>query len=63
MPFVDINLNEILGNKNSVDELMSSQRCTAFEWASIKPGTWNIPEHSGTSRNMKKIFFNEKIIN
>ena len=22
--------------------------------ASIKPGTWNIPEHSGTSRNMKK---------
>ena len=22
--------------------------------ASIKPGTWNIPEDSGTSRNMKK---------
>ena len=22
--------------------------------ASIKPGTWNIPEHPGTSRNMKK---------
>ena len=26
-----------------------------FERASIKPGTWNIPEHSGTSRNMKKL--------
>ena len=29
-----------------------------FTWASIKPGTWNIPElpeHSGTSRNMKKL--------
>ena len=21
-------------------------------WPSIKPGTWNIPEHSGTSRNI-----------
>ena len=21
-------------------------------WPSIKPGTWNMPEHSGTSRNM-----------
>ena len=21
-------------------------------WASIKPGTWNIPEHVGTFRNM-----------
>ena len=30
--------------------------------ASIKPGTWNIPEHSGTSRNMKKLkyFFMKK---
>ena len=29
---------------------------------SIKPGTWNIPEHSGTSRNMKKLkyFFMKK---
>ena len=24
-------------------------------WASIKPGTRNIPEHAGTSRNIKKI--------
>ena len=23
-------------------------------WPSIKPGIWNIPEHSGTSRNTKK---------
>ena len=21
-------------------------------WASIKPGTWNIPEHTGTFRNI-----------
>ena len=39
-----------------------------FTWASIKPGTWNIPEHSGTFRNIPehekiKIFFYEKIIN
>ena len=26
----------------------------AKSWASIKPGTRNIPEHAGTSRNMKK---------
>ena len=39
--------------------------------ASIKSGTWNIPEHSGTSRNIPehpehekiKIFFYEKLIN
>ena len=24
----------------------------AKRWASIKPGTWNIPEHSGTCRNI-----------
>ena len=40
----------------------------SFNRASIKPGTWNIPEHSGTFRNIPehgkiKIFFNEKIIN
>ena len=27
---------------------------TRFLRASIKPGTWNIPENAGTSRNMKK---------
>ena len=42
-------------------------RC-AVNGASIKPGTWNIPEHSGTSRNIPEhekieIFFYEKIIN
>ena len=36
-----------------------------FSWASIKPGTWNIPEHSGTSRNIPehekiKIIFMKK---
>ena len=36
--------------------------------AAIKPGTWNIPEHSGTFRNIPehekiKIFFYEKMIN
>ena len=33
--------------------------------ASIKPGTWNIPEHAGTSRNMNKIkviFMKKKLI-
>ena len=25
-----------------------------FEGPSIKSGTWNIPEHAGTSRNMQK---------
>ena len=25
---------------------------TPFPWASIKPGTWNIPEHAGTFRNI-----------
>ena len=28
--------------------------CMRQTGASIKPGTWNIPEHSGTFRNMKK---------
>ena len=32
---------------------------------SIKPGTWNIPEHFGTFRNIPEheIFFYEKMIN
>ena len=25
---------------------------TMIFWASIKPGTWNIPEHAGTFRNI-----------
>ena len=52
--------------------------CGTLNGASIKPGTWNIPEHSGTFRNIPehpgtsrnipehekiKIFFYEKIIN
>ena len=48
------------------------KRQSTFSWPSIKPGTWNIPEHSGTfrnipehpgtSRNMKKLkyFFMKK---
>ena len=39
-----------------------------FSWPSIKSGTWNIPEHSRTFRNIPehekiKIFFYEKMIN
>ena len=41
---------------------------SSFWRPSIKPGTWNIPEHSGTSRKIPehekiKIFFYEKMIN
>ena len=37
-------------------------------WASIKPGTWNIPEHSGTCRNILehekiKVIYEKKKIN
>ena len=44
-----------------------SPRGSRFVRASIKPGTWNIPEHSGTFRNIPehekiKIFFYEEII-
>ena len=50
-----------------VKRLIVMLRC-AVNGASIKPGTWNIPEHSGTSRNIPEhekieIFFYEKIIN
>ena len=36
----------------------------SHSWTSIKPGTWNIPEHPGASRNMKKskYFFMKKIL-
>ena len=29
-----------------------SERLNAYFMGSIKPGTWNIPEHAGTFRNI-----------
>jgi len=34
---------------------IAEKRCTLI-WASTKPGTWNIPEHPGTSRNIPEHF-------
>ena len=62
--------------KAATSELVSVKWCEILkEWfimdlmvprASIKPGTWNIPEHSGTSRNIPehekiKILFYENM--
>ena len=53
---------------DNVAVLVDNKYSTVFLWPSIKPGTWNIPEHSGTFRNIPehekiKIFFYEKMIN
>ena len=38
--------------KDCLDQSYLLGEQTSFPWASIKPGTWNMPEHSGTSRNI-----------
>ena len=48
-----------------MDQKTVVKRRGGYKGASIKPGTWNIPEHSGTSRHIPeqekiKIKFHEK---
>ena len=59
LSFDRIIIDEIWRRANFASKLIGVQ---SIFWASIKPGRWNIPEHSGTSRNMKKLkyFFMKK---